>query len=65
MFCFVVVVVVVVVVAAVVVVVEFTKEVLSKTFLSLKNANYYSQVLYDMSLKPFTGNFAKVSKNYL
>ena len=44
------------------VVVEFTKEVLRKISLSLKNANYYSHVLYNMSLKPFTGNFAKVSE---
>ena len=43
-------------------VVEFTKEVLRKISLSLKNANYYSHVLYNMSLKPFTGNFAKVSE---
>ena len=44
------------------VVVEFTKEVLRKMSLSLKNANYYSQVLYNMSLKTFTGNFLKVSE---
>ena len=31
------------------VVVEFTKEVLSKISFSLKNANYYCHVLYNMS----------------